>query len=128
MISRKKYAAISSAIAALNRSWDANDIVNRDRWLDRIDDITATLPSGSGIDAGSSIDTEKSKPDRIVINLSFHHMTEHGVYDGWTEHEIIATPSLAFGFNVRVTGRNRNDIKAYLGDIFAWSLDEDIEL
>jgi hypothetical protein len=45
-------------------------------------------------------------------------MTEGGMYDGWTEHTVVVTPSLAFGINIRITGRNRNDIKDYLHDVF----------
>lgn len=76
------------------------------------------LPSGSGIDSGTAIDREKSTENRIVLGTSFHHMTD-GMYDGWTEHEIIVTPSLVNSIDVRVTGRNRNDIKDYLSDLFA---------
>ena len=46
-------------------------------------------------------------------------MTEHGYYDGWTEHDVIVTPSLRSpGFSLRITGRNRRDIKEYIADAF----------
>lgn len=75
------------------------------------------LPSGSGWDNGTSID-ENSTPNRIILSGSFHHMNDGGMYDGWTDHTIIVTPDLAHGFNMRITGRNRNDIKDYLADMF----------
>lgn len=89
------------------------------------DDIRHALPSGSGFDSGITLNYEESKPDRIVLNADFHHMTEHGYYDGWTEHKIIITPSLAFGFCVSVSGTNRNDIKEYISDFACNFLDEE---
>lgn len=84
--------------------------------------ITDYFPSGSGIDNGVSLDYEKSTGERIVLHTSYHHMDEYGYYDGWTEHNIIITGSLIFGFNMRVTGRNRNDIKEYLTNLFSSAL------
>jgi hypothetical protein len=54
-------------------------------------------------------------------------MDEHGGYDGWTEHSIIVTPDLASGFDLRVNGRDRRDIKEYLAEIFGYALDADID-
>jgi len=85
------------------------------------------LPSGSGFDSGSVIDMETSKPEKIVINTSFHHMTETGYYSGWTDHSVIITPSLQFGFNLRVTGRNRNEIKDYIAETFQYVLSKRVE-
>ena len=83
--------------------------------LAAIDKLAADhLPQGSGFDDGCTIDLDASSPDRIVINAAYHHMDDHGSYDGWSEHQAIVKPSLAFGFDVRVTGRDRNDIKDYI--------------
>lgn len=76
------------------------------------------LPLGSGFDWGSGIDAEASKPDRLVLYTSFHHMNDVGRYDGRTEHQIIVKPSLYFGFELRVTGPNRCDIKDYIAEVF----------
>jgi hypothetical protein len=76
------------------------------------------LPSGSGVDRGCKIDLDDSGPEKIVITFGFHHMDEHGSYDGWTDHKAIITPSLHFGFNLRITGKDRNGIKEYLSDLF----------
>lgn len=75
------------------------------------------LPSGSGVDAGTKIDLQASRSDRIVLTASYHHMDDSGGYDGWTEHTIVVTPSFS-GVNIRITGRDRNGIKEYLGDLF----------
>lgn len=95
-----------------------------DRWTDRLHGARNVLPSGSGFDAGSTVDVGRSRADRIVLNTSFHHMNEYGSYDGWTEHDVIVTPSLVHGFTLRVTGRNRNDIKEYIAQTFQYTLEQ----
>lgn len=99
-----------------NREWTA-------RHADTLDALDHCLPSGGGFDAGSKIDREKSTADKIVIHTSYHHMSEHGYYDGWTEHAVTVTPSFIGGFDIKVGGRNRNDIKEYIGDAFAYVFD-----
>lgn len=79
------------------------------------------LPSGSGIDNGTMLDEYGSSPDKLVFSAGFHHMNDAGMYDGWTQHLIIVTPTFN-GISVRITGRNRNDIKAYLTDIYSEAL------
>lgn len=76
-------------------------------------------PSGSGFDSGTSFDFDASKPNRLVFNAPFHHMSEHGYYSGWSEHSIVVTPSFS-GAIIRVTGRDRNQIKDYIGDVFGY--------
>lgn len=85
------------------------------------------LPSGSGIDCGTKIDIERSQPNRIMLHASFHHMNESGMYDGWTEHDIVVTASLAFGFDVTIRGRDRNGIKDYLSDVYQSDLQREID-
>ena len=93
-----------------NAEWEA-------KHSEKLDELIHELPSGSGIDCGTKL-LDNSTPDRLIFQADFHHMDENGYYDGWTEHQIIVTPSLTWGFNVRITGRNRNDIKDYLADLF----------
>ena len=94
---------------------------------DSIEEIVKNnLPSGSGIDAGVILDFDESNPEKIVLLTSYHHMNENGYYDGWSDHKVIVTPSLAFGVNMKITGRNRNGIKEYLYDVFESCLNEDI--
>lgn len=85
---------------------------------DKINELEKRLPYGSGFDAGSSVDLRKSTGQRIIIDTSFHHMDENGYYDGWTYHQVIITPCLMYGYQLRVTGRNRNSIKEYIFDQF----------
>lgn len=85
----------------------------------RIETLCERLPHGSGLDNGVTFDREASSQDRLVFHTSFHHMDEHGYYDGWTDHTIIATPSFISGFQIDIKGKNRNDIKDYLHQLFS---------
>ena len=75
---------------------------------EKLNELIDLLPSGSGIDAGIKFDWDKSTKDKLIFNFGFHHMNETGYYDGWTEHQIIITPSLADKFNLKITGKDRN--------------------
>lgn len=83
-------------------------------------------PSGSGVDTGTILWVEKSNVAKLVFTCEFHHMNDGGYYDGWTQHKIIVTPTFD-GLDVRVSGRNRNDIRDYLGDLFAHWINEERE-
>ena len=79
------------------------------------------LPCGAGLD-DTTFDIEASSPNKLVIHTSFHHMNEHGVYDGWTDHNIIVKACLAHGLTISVGGSNRDMIKEYLHEIFYTTL------
>lgn len=84
-----------------------------------MDTLTKLAPSGSGFDRGTQFNVTRSGDTRLVFNTAFHHMNEHGYYDGWTEHEVIVTPVLSIsGISVRVTGKDKNNIKEYIHDTF----------
>jgi len=80
--------------------------------------IKQHMPSGCGVDSGTQLDFEKSTGEKLVFNCDYHHMNEHGYYDGWTSHTITVKPSLIHGFTMTIGGRNRNAIKDYLYEIF----------
>ena len=84
------------------------------------------MPSGSGIDSGTTFDFAESKPERLVFHTAFHHMDDGGGYDGWTAHKVIVSASLVFGLDIRITGRNRNEIKDYLHEVFEHALTRDV--
>jgi hypothetical protein len=111
--------AIDNCKRSGNAEWEAK---HRDRVQELVSEF---MPSGSGWDEGTKLDWDKSTPDRLVFFGSFHHMDE-GSYDGWTEHTITVKPSLAHGFTIVVSGRNRNDIKDYLAEMFHGCLSEPV--
>lgn len=85
------------------------------------------MPSGSGFDNGTTIDLDHSHADKLVFNTAFHHMDDNGYYCGWTDHQVIVTPSLVHGFHVRVGGRNVRDIKDYIHEAFSQALETVVE-
>lgn len=84
------------------------------------------LPSGSGVDNGTRIVLEKSTEEKLVFKADFHHMNEGGYYEGWTEHIVTVRASLFDKFTVTVSGRNRNQIKDHIAELFYWSLRETV--
>jgi hypothetical protein len=53
-------------------------------------------------------------------------MNDAGYYDGWTDHIVIVSPSFD-GIDIKISGRNRNDIKDYLHDVFHAALTEEVD-
>ena len=98
------------------------------KWSDRATTLVKEyMPSGSGFDNGTKIDLDESGGSRLVFTTAFHHMDgETGVYTEWTEHQVIVTPSLSNGFEIRVTGRNKNDIKDYIAEVFHSALYQEV--
>lgn len=85
------------------------------------------MPSGAGWDCGTQLAWYASTPEKLVFCGSYHHMNDAGMYDGWTEHTIFVTPSLANGFSLRISGQNRNDIKEVIHQWFYDALSVEIE-
>ena len=106
----KAFQAYKNCIASKNTFWD-------DKWKSQIEEMVDLLPSGSGIDTGCQFDWDKSTGEKLVFNLSFHHMDD-GFYNGWTQHTITITPSFVFGYSMKISGKDRNGIKDYLSDVF----------
>lgn len=87
--------------------------------------VSQYLPSGSGFNSGSRLDTEKSTPEKLVFTTAFQHMDDHGYYTRWTEHTVTVTPSF-FGLDIKVSGRNHRDIKDYIAECFDHVLNEQV--
>lgn len=99
--------------------------------LDRLDELLYKLPTGSGIDAGSTIAFEECKRDKIVFNSAFHVLDSNGYYDGWIEFKVIVRPSFT-GFDLEIKPLQRktyfNDyLHDYVFDVFRYALDSEIE-
>ena len=127
MLTRKLYRELAILVDARKRCSENNKHEWYSKHTARIEMLIGEhMPSGSGIDSGVKIDYDKSTGDKLVFNTAFHHMDTHGGYDGWTEHRVIVKPSLMHGYTVTITGRNRNDIKDYLAELFSYSLDQEL--
>lgn len=89
----------------------------------RLDQLVNMLPSGSGIDNGTEL--VSASATKIVLSAGFHHMNDGGYYDGWTHHRITIRPEFG-GLAITISGRNRNDIKDYLHEVYSCALYERI--
>lgn len=125
----KLYQRLASALCAMRNCIASNN----SEWLGKHEDtllylVKNHMPSGSGVDSGTKFDVDAClrNPERLVFTFGYHHMNESGMYDGWTHHKAIVTPSLQFGFKLRITGPDRNGIKEYLHDLFSTALDQEI--
>lgn len=73
--------------------------------------IKKYLPSGSGFDAGTDIDFDKSTSDKLVFDTQYHHMDEDGHYKGWTYHTIVVKSSFIYDTVMTISGKNQDGIK-----------------
>lgn len=124
---RELYRTLASLLAARENCKASGN----GEWLEKRTDaiealVKAWMPSGSGVDNGTVMDMDASTPNRLVFTFGYHHMNDGGYYDGWTEHTCVVTPSLAYGMDVRITGRDRNGVKEYLGDVFQHALEQKV--
>lgn len=124
---RPLYRELASLLIAVENCRKAGN----NEWLDkhetRIGELCSMLPSGSGIDSGTILDRDRCSPGKLVFTLGFHHMNDNGMYDGWTEHILTVTPSFD-GIDLRFTGRNRNDIKDYLHEVYYHALTQNVAI
>jgi hypothetical protein len=125
---RYLYSEMAKSVQA-RLNCETNEKGNTNEWHarheDALDMMADMLPSGSGFDSGTKIDLERSHGGKLVLTTSYHHINENGYYCGWTEHTVTVTPSFG-GFNIRVSGRNRNDIKDYISDTFCHALTREL--
>lgn len=116
------YQSIARALLAMKSAEETgNEEWARMHWRRAAQLSHEHLPSGAGFDNGSKLD-RSSTADKLVFLTAFHHMDESGGYDGWTEHQVVVKSSLAWGFELRVTGRDRNEIKSYIAECFGEDL------
>jgi hypothetical protein len=131
-MARYLYSELSKLIDARSRCANASSTSSaQSEWFGRHTDtieslVKQHLPHGSGYDCGTKIDLDRSHTNKLVFTTEFHHMDENGYYDGWTEHTVTVTPSLARKFNLRISGRNRNDIKEMIYQDLDYALRVDV--
>lgn len=110
-------AKLANALQAMNNCTTSGNNEWVEYWDNYVLDACKKLPSGSGIDEGMTIAREECGQKKIVFSFSYHHLNDVGYYDGWTYHKLIITPSFS-GLDMRITGRDRNQVKDYLYDLF----------
>jgi len=92
-----------------------------------MDLVAKYMPRGSGFDCGTKLDLDKSTGERLVFTTDFHHMNDVGMYDGWTAHTITVRPSLSYEIGLAVSGKNRNDIKNCIHELFDTDLRQEVQ-
>jgi hypothetical protein len=125
-MARKLYQLIAARLDAMRNCERSGNAVWRERHLAIAQALVAEhMPSGSGVDAGTVLLVEECKPDKLVFSAGWHRMTGAGYYAGWHGYCFIVRPTFD-GFNLRVTGRDVDGVKEYLGDLFAFALEQEI--
>jgi hypothetical protein len=127
MMTQTLIGQLANAIVAHNNCVQSGNEEWQDKWADKIRQIEREeLPSGSGIDSGTKVDMAQSDGrTKIVLTTAYHHMDENGMYAGWTHHRVVIVADLLFGFSLRITGKDHNQIKDYLHDVFSTALSEE---
>jgi len=124
---RPLYRELASVLLAIENCRRAGN----NEWLDNhettLKELADMLPSGSGIDCGTVLERDECTASKLVLICEFHHMNDAGMYDGWTTHKIVVTP-LFDGIDMKIGGRDRNDIKDYLADTYHHALTQDVEI
>jgi len=123
----KRYEAIAKALGAMKRCEQAGNTEWQGKHEAAILEHCESLPSGSGFDNGSKLDFEASTSDKLVFVTAYHHMDENGCYDGWTDHRVTITPSFELGCHMVISGRDKNEIKEYISDVFHAALSQDVD-
>lgn len=125
-MARYLYSELAKAVSAYQTCREKGNTEWANRHEDVIDLLVSMLPSGSGFDSGTKIHKDRSHRNKLVFDADFHHMDDNGYYAGWTEHVVTVIPSFD-GFDLRISGRNRNDIKEYISEQFHYALMQDVE-
>lgn len=122
---KKFYQQIASTLDARKRCEERGNEEWEQKHQETLDALMGYAPSGSGIDKGIDLLEGQCGPEKLVFSSDYHHMNEHGMYCGWTSHQVSVSPSF-HGFSLKVSGRNHNEIKDYLHDVFATWLDQEV--
>jgi hypothetical protein len=117
---------VAGVLASTLEAWENCRKNDKREWAYNHDDTLKTLcqvhlPSGSGFNIGTTFVRSSSSSTKLVFNAPFHHMDENGCYDGWTEHVVTVRPTFT-GLDIKVSGKNRNDIKDYIHEVFNTAL------
>jgi hypothetical protein len=124
----KLYQHLASAVDAMRTCERTNNVKWQEKHMEAIAYIMRNhMPSGAGIDSGTQIDLDKSSGEKLVFDTSYHHMNDSGCYDGWTEHTVTVRADLISGITIAISGRDRNEIKDYLTEVFHTCLTQELD-
>ena len=113
------YQIIASLVTARHNCERTGNGEWQSRHYRRLNKIVSDhMPSGNGLNNGMSIDANQSNEDKLIFRTSYQHMNDAGYYDGWTDHNVTVRASLLNEITIYISGRDRNNIKEYLHDVF----------
>jgi hypothetical protein len=102
----KSETTLIEAIAQAATAWENCLLSGNTEWLDRwycrLEYLEKFLPSGAGIDNGSSIDVGGCEREKVVIVSCYHVMNGSGFYEGWLDFTVVVTPSFMGQIDVKV--------------------------
>jgi len=124
------YQVLGKQLRLLNQKGGFKYVYQVEEHIEMI--INSHFPNGSGFDAGCTLDFDKSHEDRIEVKIPYHCMDEHGYYDYWIYPVLIITPSLAYGYDMRINWKGYNGkykflLSDYFNDLFITVLENLIE-
>lgn len=90
------------------------DIDEMDKCHRSISTMIATLRGSRGIINSILFNLENSSPDMLLFSVFICWPGEQNMI----EHTVKIRPSFTEGFLLTISGRNRNEVKTYLVDIF----------
>lgn len=125
------YQQIASSLQAMINCEKSGNSDWYTRHQETIEDLCKNhMPAGSGFDAGTQLDFDRSTPEKLVFISAYHHMDENGFYDGWSDPVTVTVrPSLAFGILISISGirrKNRYE-KDYFYDTFDQALHQEVK-
>ena len=126
----KLYKAIALKLAAMRSCKEKGN----DEWFSKHEseliELCGLLPSGSGIDSGTTLNVEKSRPNKMVMTFSYHHMNERGFYTHWTDHVVKITPTLISGYDIDISKGGVKDTSwaDAVWETFFYTLETNVEI
>jgi len=127
-MNNKLYKHLSGTLQAYQNCIKTGNKIWEDKHEEKLNELVKNeMPHGSGIDCGMELDFEKSNPNKLIFNFSFHFMNDNGMYDGWIDYKLTVIPDLYNDFYLNITGRNKQQIKDYLYEIFDYALRQEID-
>lgn len=92
----------------------------------RLDAVFDLLPSGSGFDSGTKV--ESIDASKMTLYSAFHKMNEHGSYVGWDEFRVVVKAAFD-GIDIRIfstAGGIKPEDRDYYADAFHDALTQDV--
>jgi hypothetical protein len=114
----KLYKKIAQTLQARENCYNNKRMGGWHKHSNTIDNIQSKyFPLGDGFDGIALIDRFKSKENKIVIMIEWHCTDSFGEHDGMLTFDLIITPDLQHGFNLKIVWysykNNKHKVQKY---------------